>query len=102
VAEVEQIAALPEFDVLFVGPADLGQSMGLAGQWDHPRIWEAIERVAAAARRHGIHWAILPRNADYARRCVDMGCRMLSVGIDVWALQRGLKDFLAEYASLAR
>jgi 4-hydroxy-2-oxoheptanedioate aldolase len=101
VAEVERIAALPDVDLLFVGPADLGQSMGLAGQWDHPRLWEAIERVAAAARQHSIHWGILPRNAEYARRCVKMGCRLLSIGIDVWALQRGLKDFLAEYAPLA-
>jgi 2-dehydro-3-deoxyglucarate aldolase/4-hydroxy-2-oxoheptanedioate aldolase len=97
VNEVEAIAALPEVDVLFVGPADLSQSMGLAGQWEHPRVWEAIEHVAAAVRRHGRHWAILPRNLEYARRCVEMGCRMLSVGIDVWAVQRGLKAFVSEF-----
>jgi 2-dehydro-3-deoxyglucarate aldolase/4-hydroxy-2-oxoheptanedioate aldolase len=97
VEEVEKIAALPDVDVLFVGPADLGQSMGLVGDWDHPRIWQAIERVAKAARAHDTHWAILPRNAAYAKRCVDLGCRMLSVGIDVWAVQRGLKAFLAEF-----
>ncbi|MEI7446128.1 MAG: aldolase/citrate lyase family protein, partial [Burkholderiales bacterium] len=39
VEEVEQIAALPGVDVLFVGPADLSQSMGLVGAWDHPLIW---------------------------------------------------------------
>jgi 2-dehydro-3-deoxyglucarate aldolase/4-hydroxy-2-oxoheptanedioate aldolase len=98
VEEVEQIAALDQVDVLFVGPADLGQSMGLAGDWDHQRIWEAIGRVAEAARRHGRHWAILPPNAAYARRCVEMGCRMLSLGLDVWAVQRGLKAYQTEYA----
>src|SRR5580700_3760831 len=36
VAEVEKIAAVPELDLLFVGPADLAQSMGIPGQWDHP------------------------------------------------------------------
>src|SRR4051794_40924146 len=60
VREVEQIAAVPDVDVLFVGPADLTQSMGILGQWEHPRLWEAIERVARAARAHGIHWGILP------------------------------------------
>ena len=97
-AEVEQIAAVPDVDVLFVGPADLSQSMGLPGQWDHPRLWEALERVAKAAASQGIHWAILPANPAYARRCVELGCRMLSLGIDVWAVQRGLKAFQAEYA----
>lgn len=100
VAEVEAIAALPGVDLLFIGPADLGQSMGLPGLWDHPRVWEAIERVAAAARRHGVRWAILPRDAAYARRCVTMGCRMLSIGLDVWSVQRGLRSFLDEYADI--
>lgn len=98
VAEVEKIAALPEVDVLFVGPADLGQSMGLPGEWDHPDMWQALERVARAARAAGIHWAILPPNAAYARRCVDLGCRMLSLGLDTWAVQRGLHAFRQEYA----
>jgi 2-dehydro-3-deoxyglucarate aldolase/4-hydroxy-2-oxoheptanedioate aldolase len=100
VAEVERIAAIKEIDVLFIGPADLSQSMGIPGEWEHPRLWQAFERVAAAARAHGIHWAILPANPAHARRCVDLGCRMLSVGLDVWAVQRGLQAFLAEYAAV--
>jgi 4-hydroxy-2-oxoheptanedioate aldolase len=98
VAEVEQIAALPGVDVLFVGPSDLAQSMGLAGVWDHARVWQAIERTAQAARQHDKAWAILPRDQDYARRCVEMGCRMLSLGIDVWAVQKGLKAHQSDFA----
>jgi 4-hydroxy-2-oxoheptanedioate aldolase len=101
VEEVEKIAALKEVDVLFIGPADLGQSMGLVGDWDHPKIWQAIERVAKAAKANGIHWAILPRTAPYAKRCVELGCRMLSIGLDVWAVQRGLKAFLAEFEAVS-
>lgn len=100
VNEVEKIAALEHVDVLFIGPADLSQSMGLVASWDHAEIWAAIERVANAARQHGIHWAILPRNLAYAQRCLDMGCRMLSLGIDTWTVQRGLKAFAEEFAGL--
>ncbi len=98
VENVEEIAAIPDVDVLFVGPADLSQSMGLPGEWEHPRIWKAMELVARAARNHGISWAILPPNPAYARRCVEMDCRMLSLGLDVWAVQKGLKAVQAEYA----
>src|SRR5262249_6011129 len=83
VTEVEQIAAVKEVDVLFVGPADLSQSMGIPGEWEHPKVWQALERVAQATRQHKITWAILPPNPDYARRCVEMGCRMLGLGLDV-------------------
>jgi 2-keto-3-deoxy-L-rhamnonate aldolase RhmA len=98
VEDVERIAAVPDVDLLFVGPADLSQSLGIPGEWDSPRMWQAIERVAGTARHRGIHWGILPCNPDYARRCVALDCRLLSLGIDVWALQRGLRAFQAEYA----
>jgi 4-hydroxy-2-oxoheptanedioate aldolase len=100
VNDVDKIAALKNVDVLFIGPADLSQSMNLVADWDHPEVWRAIERVAKAAKNNGIHWAILPRNAAYAQRCVDLGCRMLSIGMDMWTVQRGLKAFLQEYETL--
>jgi 2-keto-3-deoxy-L-rhamnonate aldolase RhmA len=97
VAEVEAIAALPGLDFLFVGPADLSQSLGLPGEWNHPRMWTALERVARAAADHKVPWAVLPCDPAYARRCVDMGCRMLSLGIDVFFFQRGVSAYLEEY-----
>ena len=100
VADVERIAAVPDVDVLFVGPADLSQSMGLPGEWEHPRVWEAIAKVAEAVRSHSVHWAILPPHPPYARRCVEMGCRMLSLGMDVWTVNKGLKAVETEYADL--
>ena len=98
VHEVEEIAALPDLDLLFIGPADLSQSMGLPGQWDHPRMWEAVERVARAAKANNVPWAMLPRDAVHARRCVELGCRVLSLGIDVWFFERGLTAFQQEFA----
>jgi 2-dehydro-3-deoxyglucarate aldolase/4-hydroxy-2-oxoheptanedioate aldolase len=98
VEEVEAIAAIPDLDFLFIGPADLSQSMGLPGQWEHPQVWQAVERVARAARAHKVPWAILPLTPAHARRCVELGCRMLSIGIDVWIFQRGLQAFQQDYA----
>jgi 2-dehydro-3-deoxyglucarate aldolase/4-hydroxy-2-oxoheptanedioate aldolase len=98
VEDVEKIAAVPDLDFLFIGPADLSQSMGLPGEWEHPKVWQAVERVARAAKDHRIPWAILPLNAAHARRCVDLGCRMLSIGIDSWVFQKGIKAFKDEYA----
>jgi 2-keto-3-deoxy-L-rhamnonate aldolase RhmA len=95
---VEKIAAVPDLDFLFIGPADLSQSMGLPGEWEHPRVWAAVERVARAAREHRVPWAILPAHAAHARRCVELGCRMLSLGIDVWFFQRGIKAFCSDFA----
>jgi 2-dehydro-3-deoxyglucarate aldolase/4-hydroxy-2-oxoheptanedioate aldolase len=97
VEEVEQIASIPDLDILFIGPADLSQSMGIPGEWDHPRLWQAIERVAQAARASGTNWAFLPLKPAHARRCLEMGCRMLSLGIDSWTMHQGLQAYRADY-----
>jgi len=43
-------------------------------------------------------WAILPLTAAHAHRCVEMGCRMLSLGVDTWVIARGLRAFQDEYS----
>ena len=98
VEDVERIAAVPDLDFLFIGPADLSQSMGIPGEWEHPRMWAAVERTAHAAAASHVPWAILPRDADHARRCVELGCRMLSVGMDAWAFQKGVTAIQQEFA----
>jgi 4-hydroxy-2-oxoheptanedioate aldolase len=98
VSNVEEITRVADVDFLFVGPADLSQSLGIPAQWEHPKLWQAIERVASVCARRKIPWAVLPMGPAFARRCVELGCRMLSVGIDAWAVRYGLKAMQEEYA----
>jgi len=102
VESVEAIAALPNLDALFIGPADLSQSMGLPGETDHPRVIAAIERVAAACKKSNIAWAILPKDAALAKRCVELGCSMLSLGGDNIAMAKGLRVLQSEWEWLRR
>lgn len=88
---VEEIAAIPGIDLLFIGPADLSQTMGLPNQWEHPSMWDGIARVARACKKAGIHWGILPRNPEYAQKCVDLGCKLLSIGMDSPIIQMGIQ-----------
>jgi 2-dehydro-3-deoxyglucarate aldolase/4-hydroxy-2-oxoheptanedioate aldolase len=97
--EVDAIAALDEVDLLFVGPADLSQALGVLGQPDHETMWQALGRVAAACRKHGKNWGIVPAGAAHADRCVEMGCRMLSFGSDVMAMRLGVAALRTMYAN---
>ena len=51
VEQIDEIAATPGLDVLFVGPSDLSFSLGLRGDMAHPRVQAAMSRVVAAAQR---------------------------------------------------
>ncbi len=97
--EVDAIAAIDGVDLLFVGPADLSQSLGVLGQFEHETVWAAIDRVADACRRRGKAWGIVPANPAYADRCAEQGCRMITFGSDVSALRLGVQALKTMYAS---
>lgn len=50
---VEEIAAVPGVDVLHVGSNDLLANMGRPGEFDHPDIVAAQDRVIRAAKQNG-------------------------------------------------
>lgn len=53
VEQIEEILAVEGIDVGFIGPNDLSQDYGILGQFTHPDIVAAFERVIAAAREKG-------------------------------------------------
>ena len=53
---VAELAALPDVDLLFVGPADISQVLGVPGDFENPRCLEIIERIASACRDAGKPW----------------------------------------------
>jgi 2-dehydro-3-deoxyglucarate aldolase/4-hydroxy-2-oxoheptanedioate aldolase len=96
--EADQIAAIDGVDLLFLGPADLSQAMGLLGQMEHPQVQEAIRHVARCCHRHGKSWGTVPVSPEMARRVVDEGCRMIVTGSDVVCLRRGIEAVKATFA----
>src|ERR1017187_3230455 len=52
-SHIDEIAAVPGIDVLFIGTSDLSFSLGLRGRQDHPRLDNAIARIVAAGKRNG-------------------------------------------------
>ena len=98
--EVDRIAAIDGVDMLFLGPADMSQALGQTGQLDHPKVWEAIESISAACRRHGKTWGTVPAGPEYARRCVDKGCRMLTLANETLAVRHGVEALKASYEGL--
>ena len=83
--KLDEIAAVPGVDLLFIGSNDLLGDMGLTGQFDHPRLREAFERTIAACRRHGKHTGVggLADRPDLIAQMVALGGRYVSTGADV-------------------
>ena len=95
VESVEAIAAVEGIDVLWVGQYDLANSLGLPGQFDHPRVRGAVERVLAAARRHGKVPAVLAMSVEEGRAVLAQGFRCVAYGGDIWLYQQALRQGIA-------
>jgi 2-keto-3-deoxy-L-rhamnonate aldolase RhmA len=94
-----EIAAVPDVDLLFVGPADISQTMGVPGDFENPKCLDAIKRVADACARAGKPWGIVPRGTEYAARMRDWGCRMFVFALDIHTFHAGIRAAKDRYAS---
>jgi 2-dehydro-3-deoxyglucarate aldolase/4-hydroxy-2-oxoheptanedioate aldolase len=91
VEDAAAIAAIDGVDLLFVGPSDLSQALGVTGQVNHPKCLEAIAHVAAVCKNHGKHWGVIAINPEYTEQRVAEGCRMLVIGGDVKVAHAGIE-----------
>ncbi len=97
IASVAEIAAVPDVDLLFVGPADISQVLGVPGDFENPRCLETIENIARACQEAGKPWGIVPRGPEYAERMAGWGCRMFVHGFDVHAVHAGIRAIKQRY-----
>src|ERR1051325_490186 len=81
----EDIVAVDGVDMVMIGSNDLLADLGLAGQYDHPKLAQAYERVIAACRRRGKHVGVggLATRPDLVARFVQLGARYVSTGTDL-------------------
>jgi 4-hydroxy-2-oxoheptanedioate aldolase len=92
-AHLDEILATPGLDVLFVGPTDLGQSMGFAGQAGPPEVEAVIQQVADAGRIRDVALAIVAPDVSTANRRLAQGFRIIVPNVP-GLLMRSSRDFL--------
>jgi len=91
---LEAIAAVDGVDLLFVGPQDLTLNLGLMDDRKHPKLREAMGRVADAARRHGKVAGTLVVDPEERKTAVELGFRFISLASDIRLLLNGARNFL--------
>jgi 2-dehydro-3-deoxyglucarate aldolase/4-hydroxy-2-oxoheptanedioate aldolase len=95
-ANMGEIAATPGVDVLWVGQADLTQSLGIPGQFDHPSFLDALKRVTDMAHRRGLGAGIQPNNLAQAQEWMELGFDVISYSGDFYVYLAALSQAVAE------
>jgi 2-keto-3-deoxy-L-rhamnonate aldolase RhmA len=90
VKNAEAIAAVPGVDCLWVGHFDLSVSLGIPGEFDNPKFTKAIDRVVAAARKHGKALGRLAPTVEQGAELYRLGFDFICYSGDVWVLHNAL------------
>lgn len=90
---LDEIAAVPDVDVLFVGPADLSQSLGCA--FPSAELDEAILRVVAAAKSAGIAAGLFVGDEAQIAGWHAKGVSVFVCGSDQSILLKGARRIVA-------
>lgn len=79
VAAIKDICAVRGIDALFIGPADLSQSLGAPGQLDAAPVREAIRRIEEQAKAAHVPLATSVRSAEAARAARGAGYQLVAI-----------------------
>ena len=94
--ELDEIAAVKGYDILFFGPADFSHSLGIPGQFNDPRIQDARLKIAEAARRHG-KFAGTVGSIKNHRELIAIGYQFINIGSDVVTWGNWCKEMVAAW-----
>lgn len=93
---IDEILAVEGIDAALFGPYDLSASLGVTGQFSHPKFEQATETAEEACREHdvvlGTH--IVQPDTDEALDCIENGYRLLAYSLDITVLSELYKKDL--------
>ena len=93
VEAIKDYVAVDGIDVLFLGPTDLSQSLGVPGQIHHPDVEAAMKRVAEAVVPSDKTLGLFANTIEIAREWRHYGARYIATGTDGF-LRHGMHEYL--------
>lgn len=100
---LDDILSVPGLDALYVGPADLSQSLGGppgADFRDGP-VPEALDKILEVAKRHGVKAGIHNASVSYAKEMTGKGFQFVTVETDLSYMLAGAQKIVAGFKDRA-
>lgn len=91
----DELLSVPGLDVVMVGPVDLSISLGIPGEFEHPRFIEAIDQIRDTCIAKGIVPGIQCRGVALSKFCRDRGFRFLGTSNEWNLLLEKAKETVA-------
>ena len=91
---IDEILSVPGVSGIYIGPADMGFSLGLVPKLDReePLILGIYEKLLASCKKHGKFAGIHNGTAAYAARMIAMGFRWVTIANDSGLRARAARE----------
>jgi len=93
VENIDEIAATPGLDALFIGTSDLSFSLGLRNEQDDPKLREAVDKVLDAGRRRNKVVGRTAFDPHKAKGYLDQGFRLLSAPTEINFMKSAMRQY---------
>lgn len=97
VEAINDIIAVENVDVVFMGPADLAASMGHLGNPGHPEVKEQVQKCIKKIVNSGKTAGVLTSSKELIADYASQGARMIGVGLDTIILAKATKALAEHY-----
>ena len=96
---LDGILTVEGLDAVFVGPSDLGLSLGYApGNHEEPQLLEAIQTILENAKSNAKKAGIYTLTPEYAMRMIKLGFDYVVISSDARLLAAQAKKVLADFS----
>ncbi len=93
---LDEILEVDGFDILFIGPYDLSQSMGVPGQVGHPSVVGHMESIVSRAKKKGIVVGTFTDTLESVRMWKEAGIQYFSHAVDIAIFSDACKELLGQ------
>lgn len=83
IKNIDEILQVEGVDILFIGPYDLSQSLGLPGQVNNPVVVDAMKKIVSKAKSAGKIIGCFVDTPEDLKMWKDLGLQYLSYSVDV-------------------
>jgi 4-hydroxy-2-oxoheptanedioate aldolase len=97
VENLDGIMAVDGIDVLFLGPYDISQSLGIPGQVRDESVEDLMQEVCDRAADAGAVVGTYAEDAAMARRWADAGAQYVAVSVDAPILRRAFENVVSGF-----
>jgi len=101
-SHIDEIAATPGIDVIFIGTSDLSFSLGLRGEQDHPRLEAAVATIVAAGKKYGKSLGRPALSVEKIKKYQKQGFLFFMTATDIDFMARGAAQLLKPFGKARR